>query len=314
MTHQVSAESTAPPFKAAAPAKLSFFWNCIISSIASCTAETVSFPCDLAKTRLQLQGALQPAPPTMYRGMWHVLRSVPMESNLGMLGLYQGLQPALVRQCTYGTLKVVLYEEFKAAINKFSPDLPLAVTSVSSSFLAGTFSSAVCTPTDLVKVRMQAGRRSYKNLWHALTSIVHDEGWTALYKGAAPTTQRAVVVTVLNLSTYDIFKSYLTQKYGFRDDIAAHLIGSTITGVFATFGTQPIDVVKSRIMDQPVDAKGRGKLYRSSWHCAKATVQKEGWQALWKGTVPSLCRSVPWLIIFWVTFEGLKGTVLQRQL
>jgi len=310
------AQATAPVSSVEKPivSKLSFFWNCVISSIASCTAETISFPCDLAKTRLQLQGVMQPAPPTQYRGMWHVLRSVPLENNQGIAGLYRGLQPALVRQCSYGTLKVVLYEEFKAQIGKALPDMPLAAVSVSSSFVAGTLSSAVCTPTDLVKVRMQAGRRPYRNLWHAASSIVRDEGWTALYKGAAPTTQRAVVVTVLNLSSYDIFKSHLMHTYNFRDDITAHLVGSSITGVFATFGTQPIDVVKSRIMDQPTDARGKGLLYRSSWHCMKLTVQKEGWQALWKGSVPNLCRSVPWLIIFWVTFEGLKGTVLQRGL
>lgn len=285
----------------------------MISSVASCTAEALSFPCDLAKTRLQLQGVMQPAPPTQYTGMWHVLRSVPLEQNQGIAGLYRGLQPALVRQCTYGTLKVVLYEELKSGLSKAAPDMPLAAVSVSSSFVAGTLSSAVCTPTDLLKVRMQAGRRPYKNTWHAATSIVRDEGWTTLYKGAAPTTQRAVVVTVLNLSTYDIFKSHLMHTYKFQDDIAAHLIGSALTGVFATFGTQPIDVMKSRIMDQPVDSHGKGLLYRSTWHCFRTTVKKEGYQALWKGTVPSLCRSVPWLVIFWVTFEGLKTTALLQQ-
>lgn len=302
-----------PPTKQQ-PVKLGFFWNCTISAIASCTAEVVSFPCDLAKTRLQLQGVMQPAPPTRYKGMWDVLCSVPKEHNQGITGLYRGLQSALVRQCTYGTLKVVLYEELKSQVQKRFPDVPLAANTIFSSFVAGTLSSAACTPTDLVKVRMQAGRRPYTGLWHAARSIVRDEGWTTLYKGAAPTTQRAVVVTVLNLSTYDIFKSHLMHTYRFRDDITAHLTGSAITGVFATFGTQPIDVVKSRIMDQPTDERGRGLLYRSSFDCARKTVQKEGWRALWKGTVPSLCRSVPWLIVFWVTFEALKSTVAQRRL
>jgi len=244
--------------------------------------------------------------------MWHVLRSVPLENNVGLGGLYRGLHPALLRQCTYGTLKVVSYEEFKHQLTWRWPELPFVAASLMSSVLAGTISSAMCTPTDLIKVRMQAGNRQYNSIWHAGTSIVHNEGWLALYKGIAPTTQRAVAVTVMNLSSYDVFKSSL-MSYGFRDDVVVYLVGSTFTGVVSTYGTQPIDVVKSRIMNQPCHpVSGKGMLYRSSWHCFRTTVQQEGWQALWKGSVPSLCRSVPWLVAFWLSFEGLKGLALQH--
>jgi hypothetical protein len=67
----------------------------VCGGIASCTAELFTFPIDLVKTRLQLQGQ-QPlvANPTSnlnairYRGMLHCLTTVAKDE--GLKGLYNG--------------------------------------------------------------------------------------------------------------------------------------------------------------------------------------------------------------------------------
>jgi len=276
----------------------------------------VSFPFDFVKTRLQVQSMCTKSLP-VYSGMMDVLRKVPKEQSEGFLGLYRGLGPALLRQSTYGTIKVVSYEEFKHSLERHMPFLPRSGQTVLAAILAGTVSSGLCTPTDLIKVRMQAGpsflHRPYASIWHAGYSIIREEGLTGLYKGAMPTMQRAVVVTVLNLASYDIIKGALLKNTTLRDDTTTYLVGSLITGLMSTYGSQPIDVIKSRIMAQPVDAiTGKGLLYRSSFHCARVTVSESGWRGLWKGSVPNLCRTVPWLITFWVTFETLKAGVLSE--
>ena len=73
-----------------------------------------------------------------------------------------------------------------------------------------------------------------------------------------------------------------------------------------SYGTQPIDVVKSRIMDQPTDAKGNGVLYRSSFDCFSKTLRQEGFRALFKGSVPNLWRNAPWLLVFFLSYERLR--------
>ena len=51
--------------------------------------------------------------------------------------------------------------------------------------LAGAISSALCSPTDLLKVRLQADKAGtrYKGLADAFLSIVKQEGVLGLYRG-----------------------------------------------------------------------------------------------------------------------------------
>jgi len=291
--------------------------SAFISCFASCAAEIACYPFDFAKTRLEIQSDVvkdgkkihSTSIVSRFHGMTDVLRRVPRESPQGVFALYSGLRPALLRQATYGTLKVVIYERAKHILEHgVEMSSPLQRQIVAGA-LAGALSSAVCTPTDLIKVRMAGGDRAeYTSIWAAFRTIIREEGYLALYKGVGPTTQRAVLVTLLNLPTYDIAKETLLD-WNYQNGVATHFLASTFAGLFSTLCSNPIDTVKSRIMNQPVDETGKGLLYRNSFHCAVKTVREEGLAALWKGSVPNCCRNVPWLIIFWCSYEALKAGV-----
>lgn len=60
----------------------------VIGGIASCTAETFTFPIDLAKTRLQIQGQKLENISNKYRGMLHCFQCVIKEEGPG--ALYSG--------------------------------------------------------------------------------------------------------------------------------------------------------------------------------------------------------------------------------
>jgi hypothetical protein len=58
--------------------------------------------------------------------------------------------------------------------------------------------------------------------------------------------------------------------------------------VVSSLGSQPIDVIKSRIMHQPLQRVGdrmTGTLYANSFDCLLKTTRQEGVLALWKGTI-----------------------------
>lgn len=82
---------------------------------------------------------------------------------------------------------------------------------------SGALASAICNPTDLIKVRMQAdGMGSsagqpprYRSLVHAFRSIVAAEGVRGLYKGVGPTCGRATVLAAAELATYDEVRVWL---------------------------------------------------------------------------------------------------------
>ena len=64
------------------------------------------------------------------------------------------------------------------------------------------------------------------------------------------------------MGTYDLVKYYLIRNvrlydFKFQDDYKTHTAASLASGfISAVFGT-PADVVKTRIMNQPLDANGR---------------------------------------------------------
>jgi solute carrier family 25 protein 14/30 len=305
--------------------QLTFFSGALVGGLSSCIAEACTYPFDFAKTRLQIQAipSMNLRLPSMFgqsiatnfTGMFDILTRMPRQDSRGFRVLYDGLRPALLRQASYGTLKVVSYERVKYMLDDWF-QLGSVTRSLLAGVAAGAISSAICTPTDLVKVRMAGGDRSrhYTSFWKSIGYITRTEGFLALYKGISPTTFRAVFVTLLNLPAYDLSKEYLVDhpqvvflNHKWRDDIYTHVTASVMSGVVSTYGSNPIDTVKSRIMNQPVDpTTNKGLLYRNSWHCLLLTCRQEGVSALWKGSVPNFCRTVLWLIIFFCTYEPMK--------
>jgi hypothetical protein len=61
-----------------------------------------------------------------------------------------------------------------------------------------------------------------------------------------------------------------------------HLSAALAAGFAATVASSPFDVIKSRIMNQPVDAGGQGILYKGLLDCAAKSVRAEGLLSLYK--------------------------------
>ncbi|KAH0631023.1 hypothetical protein JD844_004486 [Phrynosoma platyrhinos] len=85
----------------------------VYGGLASLVAEFGTFPVDLTKTRLQVQGQSIDVRfrEIKYRGMFHALFRISREE--GILALYSGIAPALLRQASYGTIKIGIYQSLK---------------------------------------------------------------------------------------------------------------------------------------------------------------------------------------------------------
>jgi len=288
-------------------------WQLFVCGFAgACSAELVTSPLDLVKTRLQLATELGRAPPRAgYSAGWlGALRAVARDE--GVAELYRGLPPALLRQASYGTLRVGSYEPAKAALERAGvvPGLPLKLL---AGTLCGGAAAGLCCPTDVAKVRMQAdglaGRRRYAGALHALRSIYAAEGLRGLYGGAVPTMQRAAVVAAVELASYDELKEQLVRRLGLgAADAGTHLLASVSAGFLSALAASPADVLKSRLMNQPRDAStGRGLLYASALDCLRQSVRAEGVRALWKGLWPSFARSGPHCVVNFFVIEQLRN-------
>ncbi|XP_067647645.1 mitochondrial uncoupling protein Bmcp [Eurosta solidaginis] len=291
----------------------------IYGGLASITAEFGTFPIDTTKTRLQIQGQKidQTFSQLRYRGMTDAFIKISQEE--GLRALYSGIWPAVLRQATYGTIKFGTYYTLKKYANDY--DLLLnrdtgaehVWANILCAATAGAVSSAIANPTDVLKVRMQVqGKDAHKNgLIGSFLEIYRLEGVRGLWRGVGPTAQRAIIIASVELPVYDFCKMQLMNAFG--DHVGNHFISSFIASFGSAIASTPIDVIRTRLMNQKPLAFVNGvavastqQLYKGSFDCAVQTVRNEGLLALYKGFIPTWVRMGPWNIIFFITYEQLK--------
>ncbi|KAG8445758.1 hypothetical protein GDO86_010519 [Hymenochirus boettgeri] len=290
----------------------------VLSAFAATVAELVTFPLDLTKTRLQIQGeaALKQrgdgGAAVPYRGMMRTAAGIVKEE--GLFKLWQGATPAIYRHIVYSGVRMVAYEHLRdSTLGKRDDDSFPFWKSVVGGMTAGAIGQFFASPTDLVKVQMQMeGKRKLegkpprvRGVCHAFVTIMSKGGIWGLWAGWL----QFVLLCISDLTTYDSVKHLLLRNTPVQDNTLCHTISSLCSGVVAaTLGT-PADVIKTRIMNQPRDKHGRGLLYKSSTDCLIQAIRGEGVMSLYKGFTPTWMRMAPWSLVFWLTYEQIRRLV-----
>lgn len=284
------------------------------AAAAATVAETVTFPLDLTKTRLQIQGEVASRSHNgSNRGMLRVALGVVKDE--GVLKLWQGLLPAVYRHIIYTGVRMGVYEHMRNYVLKRNNDGSVAAwKAIVGGLTAGSVGQLVASPMDLIKVQMQMdGRRLLEGkeprangVRHALNRIVQRGGVKGLWAGWIPNVQRAALVNMGDLATYDSVKRWLLNRMQLKDNWFCHFLASSCSGlVSATLGT-PADVIKTRMMNQKRDKHGRGLYYKSSVDCLMQAIKNEGFFSLYKGFIPIWTRMAPWSLTFWLTWEEIR--------
>lgn len=121
-----------------------------LTGISSMIAEGATFPIDITKTRLQLQGQADYTGHTKlgFRGM--LLNIVRTE---GIRGLYAGVSPALARHVPYTGFRAIGYEHIRGMFCGNLPrDQAPLWAKMASGMTAGAIGQAIAVPMDLIKV------------------------------------------------------------------------------------------------------------------------------------------------------------------
>lgn len=278
-------------------------------SIAAMNGGAVAHPLDLLKVRLQVQGTGAAASGSPKLGMMGMTTHIVKTE--GVAGLYKGLTATLLRQAVYSGTRFGIYDLVKDGLSTGSGSTPLWVTATAG-IVGGACGAIAGQPAELSLVRMQADsklpaeeRRNYKNVFDALRRVVSEEGAGALYRGCIPTVTRACIVTTSQLGAYDQCKDVLKTTGVFAEGPTLHFSASFLAGFIASVASNPVDVVKTRIMNQKPDAEGN-LYYKGQLHGFQRTVAEEGALALYKGFVPTFTRQAPFVITMFMTAEQLK--------
>ncbi|NXY26698.1 DIC protein, partial [Atrichornis clamosus] len=223
----------------------------------------------------------------------------------GFVALYNGLSASLCRQMTYSLTRFGIYETAKNHLGQGSQGPPPFYQKVLLAAAGGFAGGFVGTPADMVNVRSPRALTSsplapssYSHALDGMYRVLREEGLKKLFSGATVASGRGALVTVGQLSCYDQAKQLVLATGLLSDNIFTHFLSSFIAGGCATFLCQPLDVLKTRLMNSHGE-------YRGVTHCAMETA-KLGPLAFYKGFVPAAVRLIPQTVLTFVFLEQLR--------
>jgi solute carrier family 25 (mitochondrial oxoglutarate transporter), member 11 len=218
-------------------------------------------------------------PPPQKKKQFTVAKDIIAKDGFG--SLYKGLSAGLLRQATYTTARLGIFNKITEEAKKVNNggNLPLW-QKAACGLTAGGLGALVGTPADLTLLRMQADatlpaeqRRNYKGVGDALVRIVKEDGVAGLFRGGGPTVVRAMALNMGMLASNDQAKEAI-QAAGFTGMVPV-VGGAMIAGFFASACSLPFDFVKTRM--QKMTAGPDGKMpYQGPIDCALKTLTQEG--------------------------------------
>jgi solute carrier family 25 (mitochondrial folate transporter), member 32 len=197
------------------------------------------------------------------------------------------------------------------------PALALWTTSLSAptvnSFagaMAGMASGIVTCPLDVIKTKLQA-QGSFSNpglrhkgpgagaIYHGMMgtarTILRQDGPKGMYRGLGPMLLGYLPTWAVYMAVYDSSKDWFFEHhYGLREDDKwlPRIYASLLAGACSTIVTNPIWVIKTRLMSQVSRSASDGA--RTPWHyqntldAARQMYRSEGIAAFYSGLAPAL--------------------------
>lgn len=193
-------------------------------AMAGITSVTATYPLDLVRTRLSVQGE---GSDRKYKNIRHAFRTILREEGGVWSGcLYRGLFPTILGIAPYVGLNFAIYESLKGHVlsrllsvddqrDQVVVDNELPVRwKLSCGAISGATAQSVSYPLDVIRRRMQmkgtmGDRFPYRGTAHAIATIVRTEGVPGLYKGMLPNLLKVAPSVAVAFVTYEFAKARL---------------------------------------------------------------------------------------------------------
>ncbi|XP_050229661.1 mitochondrial adenine nucleotide transporter ADNT1-like [Mercurialis annua] len=308
-------------------ALLSIAKSLVAGGVAGGVSRTAVAPLERLKILLQVQNPHSIKYNGTIQGLKYIWRTE------GFRGLFKGNGTNCARIVPNSAVKFFSYEEASKGIlwmyrrQTGNDDAQLTpVLRLGAGACAGIIAMSATYPMDLVRGRLtvqtDASPQQYRGIFHALTTVLKEEGPRALYRGWLPSVIGVVPYVGLNFAVYESLKDYLLKNNTFGLVQDNELSVTTRLGCGAAAGTigqtvaYPLDVIRRRMQmvgwkDAASVITGDGKSkapleYTGMVDAFRKTVRHEGFGALYKGLVPNSVKVVPSIAIAFVTYEMVK--------
>jgi len=222
----------------------------------------------------------------------------------GALGFYAGVGPYVLGDGLAGAVKFATYEVSKGFVEDMVPEKWVPYSNFICAAGAMIASSVVMVPGELLKQQLQSGMAT--SLFDGMKSIFVKEGISGFYRGYGATMVRDIPYTMIELGMYDALKTMFMKLQGTEKSSQGNeLLAAALTGGFAGFSTNPLDLIKTRMMTAKIGEAAPG-FFRVGSDILKA----EGATGLFKGAVARVSWLVPFTVIYLPLYETTKRTLL----
>lgn len=283
------------------PRVLSVRERCVVGGVAGSLAGAATtallHPLDSLKTTLQLRHST-------HRGPLLLLRALTSARRVRLL--WRGVVPATLGSAASSFL---FFGSFELA-NAFG------APPVVGAALGNAVSSLVLVPKEAVKARLQAGFAG--GAVAQIRALVTERGVAGgLYAAWLPTFLRNAPSNVVSLGAYKALQA-AQLRVSRRDHLrpAESLATGAAAGALAALATQPLDLVKTRLMTQQRGALAKPgvELYTGLMSTLRTVVREEGVRGLAKGLSTRLLFNALFSSVGLTAFEAAKRRLVARLL
>jgi solute carrier family 25 oxoglutarate transporter 11 len=236
----------------------------------------------------------------------------------GAMSLYDGLSAGCTRQIFYATSRFGLFETFRDIIADRNDGVVDVKGRLAAGLTSGACAAIISCPAEVCLVRMandsslpKAEQRGYTSVVDAGMRILKEEGAAAFWRGAVPFVQRAMLVGVCQVGTYDQGKQFYEDAFGIQRGTIPNVFCAAMTsGLFYSLVTMPFESSKNRMAFQKPDPKTGVLPYRSTFQTMTTIAKSEGPLALWNGFPAYYGRCGGHTVTMFIFVEWLRNMYL----
>jgi len=247
------------------PNNQKIFVSLISGAVAGAVAKTVIAPLDRTKIYFQTH------PDKRYRlkGAWKFIRLT--YTNTGILSLWRGNSATMARIMPYAAIQFMSHDQYKTLLGISSTTNGSDVTRPKpiegrekhvrhflAGSLAGVTAGSITYPLDRARAVMAVTNvGEYKNLLDVFKRTLRNEGYSAMYRGFAPTIIGVIPYAGVSFLTYEKLKGMWCYRQSSTGNLDLknesslsplwRLLFGAMAGLLGQTASYPLDIVRRRM-------------------------------------------------------------------
>ena len=279
----------------AAPKKLSFIENFLLSGTAAAISKTAAAPIERIKLLIQTQDALikKGLLNERYKGIGDCFAKTL--KNEGPFSFWRGNLANILRYFPTQALNFAFKDKIKQAFNpkKTDSNATKFAKNITSGGVAGSMSLCFVYSLDYARTRLandaksakKGGERQFNGLLDLYKKTLASDGFVGLYRGFVISCVGIFIYRGMYFGLYDTLKPMLLKPdSGF---LLTFCLGYFVT-VTAGLMSYPIDTIRRRMMM----TSGEAVKFNGSLDCFSYILKNEGFGSLMNGAGANILRGI----------------------